>query len=345
MPRESLQQELDRRRLQRATRRHFIKSCATGLGSFWLASQAQQASASATGGGFLLPSGPAKRVIYLHMVGAPSQLELFDYKPELARMDGELCPESFIEGKRFAFLQGRPRMLGPVYPFQQHGESGHWFSDRLPNMARCARRLLCHQDAPDRPVQPRPGPANGPRGPGADGVPVDRLVGHVGPRLGERGPAGLHRPALGGPPATRRQGALERGLPALGLPRRAVPREGRPGPQHRQPRRRAARRPPRDARRARRTQRTDLRRVRRPGNAHPDRTVRARLPHAVGRARRDGPVARVGRDARAVRRVARRRVVREQLPARPPAGRAGRAVHPALRLGLGHTRVEFGRIA
>ena len=74
----------------------------------------------------------AKRVIYLHMEGSPSQLELFDYKPTLARFDGKECPKQFVEGKRFAFIQGTPMMLGPQYEFAQHGESGAWVSDRLP---------------------------------------------------------------------------------------------------------------------------------------------------------------------------------------------------------------------
>lgn len=77
----------------------------------------------------------AKRVIYLHMIGAPSQLELFDYKPVLKELDGQDCPQEFLEGKRFAFIQGTPKMLGPQYPFKQHGSSGAWVSDRLPKLA------------------------------------------------------------------------------------------------------------------------------------------------------------------------------------------------------------------
>ena len=74
----------------------------------------------------------AKQVIFLHMAGAPSQLELFDYKPELQKLDGKPCPDSFIEGKRFAFIVGVPNMLGPQYEFKQYGQSGAWVSDRLP---------------------------------------------------------------------------------------------------------------------------------------------------------------------------------------------------------------------
>src|SRR5689334_8967066 len=57
--------------------------------------------------------GKAKSVIFLHMAGAPSQLELFDYKPQLMKMDGMDCPQSFLEGKQFAFIRGVPKMLGP----------------------------------------------------------------------------------------------------------------------------------------------------------------------------------------------------------------------------------------
>ncbi len=70
------------------------------------------------------------------MIGAPSQLELFDYKPDLQRLDGQECPQSFLKGKNFAFIQGTPKMLGPQFPFQQQGQSGAWVSDRLPHFAK-----------------------------------------------------------------------------------------------------------------------------------------------------------------------------------------------------------------
>jgi hypothetical protein len=75
----------------------------------------------------------AKSVIYLHMAGAPSQLELFDYKPALQKMDGQDCPQSFIEGKKFAFIRGVPKLLGPQAKFAQYGESGLWLSEHLPH--------------------------------------------------------------------------------------------------------------------------------------------------------------------------------------------------------------------
>ncbi len=69
------------------------------------------------------------------MAGAPSQLELFDYKPDLMKMDGQDCPKSLLEGKRFAFIRGVPKMLGPQAKFAQHGESGAWVSEHMPHLS------------------------------------------------------------------------------------------------------------------------------------------------------------------------------------------------------------------
>ena len=145
--RESIEQEAASKLLQAQTRRHFLKDCSTGLGALWLASQANETAFAVNpttsephdSGTHQLgtPHFPpkVKRVIFLHMVGAPSQLELFDHKPELIKYDGKECPQSFLEGERFAFIQGTPKMLGPQYPFKQHGDSGAWVSDRLPKFA------------------------------------------------------------------------------------------------------------------------------------------------------------------------------------------------------------------
>ena len=78
----------------------------------------------------------AKSVIYLHMAGAPSQLELFDFKPELTKLDGQDCPQSLLEGKKFAFIRGVPKMLGPQATFGQYGLSGQWVSNYLPHFQR-----------------------------------------------------------------------------------------------------------------------------------------------------------------------------------------------------------------
>jgi len=70
------------------------------------------------------------------MAGAPSQLELFEHKPVLTRLDGQDCPASFLAGKRFAFINGVPKLLCSQYPFHQTGQSGQWISDRLPYLEK-----------------------------------------------------------------------------------------------------------------------------------------------------------------------------------------------------------------
>ncbi|MFD0893178.1 DUF1501 domain-containing protein [Luteolibacter ambystomatis] len=141
----NLFQQYEHDRVQHATRRHFLNRCGVGLGAMWLASQGRSWGSSE--GGVLAkdPTNPlapdmpmfaakAKRVIYLHMAGSPSQLELFDYKPELVKLDGKDCPQEFLAGKQFAFIQGVPKMLSSVFPFHQAGKSGQWITDRLPNI-------------------------------------------------------------------------------------------------------------------------------------------------------------------------------------------------------------------
>ncbi|MDP7061665.1 MAG: DUF1501 domain-containing protein [Planctomycetota bacterium] len=83
----------------------------------------------------------AKRVIYLHMAGSPSQLDLFDPKPKLKEFDGRDIPESFIAQERFAFIKGTPKVLASPYEFKQHGESGQWISELLPHTAAIADKL------------------------------------------------------------------------------------------------------------------------------------------------------------------------------------------------------------
>jgi uncharacterized protein (DUF1501 family) len=134
----NLFQQLHLERARLATRRHFLRDCSLGLGGLWLSSEAGASALKKDPAQPLLPDLPhfapkAKRVIYLHMAGSPSQLELFDHKPELAKLDGKECPKEFLEGKQFAFIQGVPKMLGSQFPFHQAGKSGQWISDRLPH--------------------------------------------------------------------------------------------------------------------------------------------------------------------------------------------------------------------
>ena len=140
----SLPEEARHERLRYITRRHFLRNCTTGLGAVALSSlagcglDAATSADSLAGASFAHQAAQAKHVIFLHMAGAPSQLELFDYKPDLAKLHGQACPPSLLEGKRFAFIKGVPKMLGPQATFKQHGESGAWISNRMPHLAEMA---------------------------------------------------------------------------------------------------------------------------------------------------------------------------------------------------------------
>ena len=113
----NLFQKLHNDQLNFSTRRHFMRDCATGLGSMWLATQGYKAMGSPLSISHdpqapLAPIAPSfdakvKNVIYIHMIGAPSQFELFAHKPELIKYDGKDCPQSYLEGQRFAFKIGR----------------------------------------------------------------------------------------------------------------------------------------------------------------------------------------------------------------------------------------------
>ena len=83
----------------------------------------------------------AKRVIWLHMAGSPSQLDTFQPKPALTEYDGKDCPAEYLEGERFAFIKGIPKLLAPPHGFKQHGESGHWFTELLPHTGAIADKL------------------------------------------------------------------------------------------------------------------------------------------------------------------------------------------------------------
>lgn len=124
------------------TRRHFLTKCNSGLGALALA-QLSQGSSIDLSAGPTAPRAPmiapkAKRVIYLHMAGSPPQQELFDYKPELIKHHLQDCPPELLEGKTFAFIKGTPKLLGSIYDFKQHGQTGAWVSEMMPNLATMA---------------------------------------------------------------------------------------------------------------------------------------------------------------------------------------------------------------
>ena len=127
------------------TRRHFLKDCQVGLGamalSTMLSSDSRGSHARSDRLGETHFPAKAKSVIFLHMAGSPPHLDLFDYKPELVKHSGEECPKEFVEGKKFAFTSGTPKLMGTPRTFKQHGECGAWMSDALPNLATIADDL------------------------------------------------------------------------------------------------------------------------------------------------------------------------------------------------------------
>jgi uncharacterized protein (DUF1501 family) len=127
------------------TRRTFLRRSGLGFGAIALHSLLAGSQPGASGSPHAVRpphfAPRAKRVIYLHMVGAPSQLDLFDHKPALEKYDGKPCPDEFIRGKRFAFLRGHPTITASRYPFQRYGQSGAEISGLLPHLARVADDL------------------------------------------------------------------------------------------------------------------------------------------------------------------------------------------------------------
>jgi len=120
-------------------RREFLGQSGVGLGSIAFSSMLDREGRGAARGIHPMASKPshlparAKNVIYLFMMGGPSQLDLFDHKPTLNKLNGEPIPSSYIEGERFEQItEKQPKVLGSPYKFQQFGETGTFVSDRLP---------------------------------------------------------------------------------------------------------------------------------------------------------------------------------------------------------------------
>jgi Protein of unknown function (DUF1501) len=122
------------------SRRHFLRDCGIGVGKMALASLLAEAfvprSRAALEAKPAHFPGKAQRVIHLFMAGAPSQLELFDYKPQLAKLAGKPLPPSVIGGQRYAFIRPDAAVLGPQFKFARHGASGAEISEMLPHLAK-----------------------------------------------------------------------------------------------------------------------------------------------------------------------------------------------------------------
>src|SRR5437762_8074665 len=130
------------------TRRHFFSRTSTGIGiaalGSLLARDGFAASESSAAGGLPgLPHFPptAKRVVFLHQSGGPSQMDLFDYKPSLEKFAGQELPGSVRMGQRITGMtsgQSSFPVARSIFQFQQHGQSGAWISELLPNIAKIA---------------------------------------------------------------------------------------------------------------------------------------------------------------------------------------------------------------
>jgi len=122
------------------TRRQFLRSTGQfSLGAIALnAMLSEESPAAAVSRDPLAPKhsplkAKAKRVIYLHMSGGPPTLDIFDYKPELVKREGQDCPDSILKGRTFAFTSGVPKLMGTPRKFDRYGEAGMWMSDAVPN--------------------------------------------------------------------------------------------------------------------------------------------------------------------------------------------------------------------
>jgi uncharacterized protein (DUF1501 family) len=127
------------------SRRWFFRDCGVGVGRIALASlMANGLAPGASAAESVGPTAPrdphippkVKRVIYLFMAGAPSQLELFDHKPKLTELEGKPIPPSVVKGQRYAFIQPNANVLGPRFKFAKHGECGAEISEAMPHLAK-----------------------------------------------------------------------------------------------------------------------------------------------------------------------------------------------------------------
>jgi hypothetical protein len=126
-------------------RRWFLQQCGVGMGAFALTHLLSERGCASpvSGTNPLAPKAPhfepkAKRVLFLFMAGAPSHLELFDYKPKLAQFNGTLPPPDLLKGYRAAFINPNSTLLGPKFKFAKHGQSGAELSELLPHLATVA---------------------------------------------------------------------------------------------------------------------------------------------------------------------------------------------------------------
>ena len=240
--------DLDAHRLER-TRRHFFRDCGVGVGKIALATLLAESQARTAWAGaepdrsaprdVLAPRPPhfapkARRVIFLFMAGAPSQLDLFDDKPTLRKFDGRPIPAEVVKDQRYAFIRPDASLMSARYRFARHGQCGAELSEMLPHLAKVVDEIAIVQSMHTDQFNHAPAQIFLNTGSPLPGRPS--MGAWVSYGLGSEsvGPAGLRRLILG-VGHQRRRGQLVQRLPADVVPGRAVPHQGRPDPGRRQP--------------------------------------------------------------------------------------------------------------
>jgi len=143
----TIDRDIPAARARLLSRRWFFGDCGVGLAGIAAGALAARAAAAATAPPSPLAVKPphyapkAKRVVYMFQAGAPSHLELFDWKPELAKRDGTLPPGNLLEGYRAAFINPNSALLGPKFKFQTYGKAGIEMSELVPHIGRIADEI------------------------------------------------------------------------------------------------------------------------------------------------------------------------------------------------------------
>ena len=233
------------------TRRRFFSRAAQGIGALALASllPRKARAADAVGG---LPGLPhfapkAKRCIYLHLVGAPPQMETFDYKPKMKELFDKDLPESIRNGQRLTTMtsgQTRFPIAPSIFQFAQHGKSGAWVSELLPYTARMVDDIAIIRSMHTEAINHEPAITFFQTGLMVAGRPCIGSLAQLRPGQHESEPADVRRAAgQTQSPQGQRAGHLrapvERRLPLRPVLRREPAQRGRPGALHQQSRRRA----------------------------------------------------------------------------------------------------------
>lgn len=145
MNEKNLSSHFDPQFLTTLSRRELFQRSVLGLGAAALSSLTSDAYANSndisksTRKPHFAPK--AKRVIFLHMTGGPSHVDLFDPKPQLTKYDGKEVPDEFVKGIEFGFIRDKPALMRSPYKFTKHGECGMDISDRLPLLAKQADKM------------------------------------------------------------------------------------------------------------------------------------------------------------------------------------------------------------